>query len=81
MISTLREDNLVSIPVEIVNQFGLEEVSHLKWSQGAIPGTILIEVLPSRRQMLDRVQELGASIMNRNLLQELIDERVAEDPG
>ena len=79
MISTLREDNLVNIPAEIADQLGLEEGSRLKWSHGEAAGTILIEVLPSTRQVLNRVQVLGASIVNRNLVQELIDERVAED--
>ena len=79
MISTIREDNLVNIPAEIVDQLGLEAGSRLKWSHGEVAGTILIEVLPSTRQVLKRVQVLGASIVNRNLVEELIDERVAED--
>jgi len=75
MTTTLTGKNQVTVPAEIARQFGLEPGSKLDWSAGKTPGTIVIQVQMSKRQMLDRVQEIGRTWKNRNLVEELIKER------
>jgi AbrB family looped-hinge helix DNA binding protein len=79
MTTTLTGKNQVTVPAEIARELGLEPGSRLDWTKGKAPGTILIKVHPSRRQLVDRIQELGRSIKNRNLVAELIQMREEED--
>ena len=78
MISTLTETNQLTVPAEIVKEMQLELGSRFEWKLGEMPGTIVIEVLPSVRQLLDRVQELGKTLDPR-IKDELIKERIRED--
>jgi len=57
---------------------GLEPGSKLDWTVGEKPGTIVIEVRPSVRQMLAEAQAIGRRLKNRNLIEELIAERELE---
>ena len=74
MITTLTGKNQVTVPAEIVKEMQLERGSRFEWTLGERPGVIVIEVKPSKSQLLKRVQELGKSC-KRDLIQELIDER------
>ena len=78
MISTLTETNQVTVPAEIVKEMQLELGSRFEWTLGERPGTIVVEVLPSVRQLLDRVRELGTTLDPR-IMDELIKERIRED--
>ena len=55
------------------------EVFRVDWRKGKKPGTIVIHVQPSVRQMLDRLQEIGKSFKGRDLVGELIKMREEED--
>jgi bifunctional DNA-binding transcriptional regulator/antitoxin component of YhaV-PrlF toxin-antitoxin module len=79
MISTLTGKNQVTVPAELARELSLEPGTRLDWTAGATPDTIHIRILPSKRQVLDRVQELGTRIKNRNLIDELIEERASEE--
>jgi AbrB family looped-hinge helix DNA binding protein len=79
MITTLTGKNQVTVPAEIARELHLEPGSKLDWKVGKKPGTIVIEVKPSIRQMLDRAQELGRLVKNRDLVEELIKMREEED--
>ena len=79
MQTTLTGKNQVTVPAEIARQFDLHPGSKLDWTPGKQPGTILIRVQPSVRQMMKRAQELGSRIRNRNLVEELVQSREQED--
>ncbi len=78
MISTLTGKNQVTVPAELARQFGLEAGARLDWTAGDKPGTLIVEILPSTKQLLQRARELGKALAGRDLIQELIDERVGE---
>ncbi len=78
MTTTLTGKNQVTVPAEIARQMGLEPGSKLDWTVGEKPGTIVIEVRPSVRQMLAEAQAIGRRLKNRNLIEELIAERELE---
>jgi AbrB family looped-hinge helix DNA binding protein len=79
MTTTLTGKNQVTVPAEIAREFGLTPGSKLDWSKGKTPGTIVVKVQPSKRQLVDQIQELGRQIKNRNLVAELIKMREDED--
>jgi len=78
MTTTLTGKNQVTVPAEIARKMGLEPGSKLDWTVGEKPGTIIIEVRPSVRQMLAEAQAIGRRLKNRNLIEELIAERELE---
>lgn len=78
MTTTLTGKNQVTVPAEIAREMGLEPGARFDWSRGDTPDTIVIHVQPTIRQILDRAQELGRTLKNRNLIEELIAERAEE---
>lgn len=78
MTTTLTGKNQVTVPAELAKEMGLEPGSRFDWSKGKAPGTIVVKVQPSVRQMLDRAQEIGSKWKKRNLIEELIKERERE---
>ena len=78
MTTTLTGKNQVTVPVEITREMGLEAGARFDWTRGETPGTIVIHVQPSIRQLLDRAQELGRQSKNRHLIEELIAERALD---
>ena len=78
MTTTLTGKNQVTVPVEITREMGLEAGARFDWARGETPGTIVIHVQPSIRQLLDRAQELGRQSKNRHLIEELIAERALD---
>ncbi|MEO5926704.1 MAG: AbrB/MazE/SpoVT family DNA-binding domain-containing protein [Bryobacteraceae bacterium] len=78
MTTTLTGKNQVTVPAEIAREFGLQPGSKLDWSKGKTPGTIVVKVQPSKRQMIERIKEIGRGFKNRNLVEELIREREKE---
>ncbi|MBY0502465.1 MAG: AbrB/MazE/SpoVT family DNA-binding domain-containing protein [Bryobacteraceae bacterium] len=75
MVSTLTGKNQVTVPADMVREMGLEPGNKFEWSRGEKPGTMIIEVKPTVKQLLARAQELGRQLKNRNLVEELIAER------
>lgn len=71
-------NNQVTVPAELAKEMELEPGTRFDWIRGSTPGTILIEVKPSKRQMLKRVQEIGKSC-KRNLIKELIEGRERDE--
>ena len=84
MTTTLTGKNQVTVPVEITREMGLEAGARFDWVRGEQPGTIVIHVQPTIRQLLDRAQELGRQakqeheLQGRDLIAELIAERAEE---
>ncbi len=84
MTTTLTGKNQVTVPVEITREMGLEAGARFHWERGEQPGTIVIHVQPTIRQLLDRAQELGRQakkeheLQGRDLIAELIAERAEE---
>ena len=52
----------MTVPAAIVKEMGLEPGTRLEWLKGDVPGVIIIKVQPTVRQMLARIQELGAEM-------------------
>jgi bifunctional DNA-binding transcriptional regulator/antitoxin component of YhaV-PrlF toxin-antitoxin module len=78
MTTTLTGKNQVTVPADIARKFGLEPGARFDWSAGERPNTIVIRIQPSKRQLVERIKELGRGIKNRDLVQELIREREKE---
>ena len=78
MTTTLTGKNQVTVPAEIAREMGLQPGARFDWVRGEQPGTIVIHVQPTIRQLLDRVQELGRQSKNRHLIEELIAERALD---
>jgi bifunctional DNA-binding transcriptional regulator/antitoxin component of YhaV-PrlF toxin-antitoxin module len=84
MITTLMGGNQVTVPSELAQEMGLERGSRLDWKRGSEPGTMVIQVLPlsdagaGRAEMLDKIQELCQPLAHRDLIRELIEDRVSE---
>jgi bifunctional DNA-binding transcriptional regulator/antitoxin component of YhaV-PrlF toxin-antitoxin module len=83
MTTTLTGKNQVTVPAEIAREMGLEAGVRFNWSRGEEPGTLVIHVQPSQRQLLDRAQELGRRLKNgpfkgRDVVAELVAERARE---
>jgi bifunctional DNA-binding transcriptional regulator/antitoxin component of YhaV-PrlF toxin-antitoxin module len=83
MTTTLTGKHQVTVPAEIAREMGLEAGTRLDWARGKEPGTIVVHVQPSIRQLLDRAQELGRQMKEgpfegRDLIAELIAERELE---
>lgn len=78
MISTLTGKNQVTVPAELARDLKLVPGTRLDWMAGDTADTIVIRILPSKRQVLARIQELGGQLRNRKLIEELIEERAGE---
>jgi bifunctional DNA-binding transcriptional regulator/antitoxin component of YhaV-PrlF toxin-antitoxin module len=79
MTTTLTGKNQVTVPADLVTDMGLAPGAKFDWSKGKKPGTIVISVQPSKRQLLDRLQEIGKTFKGRDLVGELIKMREEED--
>lgn len=78
MTTTLTETNQVTVPEEIVKQMGLKPGAKLEWTPGNIAGTFVVDMVQSKRQLLDRVRELGKKL-DKRILDDLIEARVREE--
>jgi len=59
MTTTLTGKNQVTVPVEIAHKLGLTPGAQLDWAIGDKPNKIIVTIKPTRKQMLERIRELG----------------------
>ena len=79
MTTILNEANQITLPEQIVLDLGLTPAAQFEWAQGTIPGTFIVDMEGAKRRLLQRCQELGKSYVGRNMIDELIEERMRED--
>ena len=78
MTTILTEANQVTVPEEIVKQMGLKPGAKLEWTPGNTAGTFVVDIVQNKRQLLDRVRELGQKL-DKRILDELIEDRTREE--
>lgn len=59
MTTTLTGKNQITVPAEITQKLGLRRGAQFDWVVGAQPNKIVITVKPTRKQLLERVRQLG----------------------
>ncbi len=59
MITTLTGKNQITVPAEITKKLGLAPGARFEWAVGDRPNRITITIKPTRKQMLERIRELG----------------------
>lgn len=59
MTTTLTGKNQITVPAEITQKLGLAAGTQFEWALGAQPNQITITIKPTRKQLLQRVRELG----------------------
>ena len=59
MTTTLTGKNQVTVPDEIAQKLGLQAGAQFDWAVGDQPNRIVINVKPTRKQLLERVRTIG----------------------
>lgn len=59
MTTTLTGKNQITVPAEITRKLGLAAGAQFDWAVGDQPNRITITIKPTRKQLLQRVRELG----------------------
>jgi len=59
MTTTLTGKNQITVPAEITQQLGLAAGTQFEWAVGDKPNKLMITIKPTRKQMLERIRELG----------------------
>ncbi len=59
MTTTLTGKNQITVPAEITQKLGLTPGTQFDWALGDQPNQITITIKPTRKQLLQRVRELG----------------------
>jgi bifunctional DNA-binding transcriptional regulator/antitoxin component of YhaV-PrlF toxin-antitoxin module len=59
MTTTLTGKNQITVPAEITQKLGLAVGAQFEWALGDQPNKITITIKPTRKQLLQRVRELG----------------------
>ncbi len=59
MTTTLTGKNQITVPAEITRKLGLTAGTQFDWALGDQPNRITITIKPTRKQLLQRVRELG----------------------
>ena len=59
MTTTLTGKNQITVPAEITQKLGLKRGAQFDWAMGDQPNKIIITIKPTRKQMLERVREIG----------------------
>ena len=59
MTTTLTGKNQITVPAEITRKLGLTTGARFDWQVSDQPNQIIITIKPTRRQLLERVRELG----------------------
>jgi bifunctional DNA-binding transcriptional regulator/antitoxin component of YhaV-PrlF toxin-antitoxin module len=83
MQTTVTTKNMVTIPSEISRKMGITPGCRLQWQepqQGS--DELVVRVIPTRQELARRLKGRGkAWAKGRNVVSELIQERMAEDRG
>jgi bifunctional DNA-binding transcriptional regulator/antitoxin component of YhaV-PrlF toxin-antitoxin module len=59
MTTTLTGKHQITVPAEITQKLGLAAGTQFDWAVGDQPNQITITIKPTRKQLLQRVRELG----------------------
>jgi bifunctional DNA-binding transcriptional regulator/antitoxin component of YhaV-PrlF toxin-antitoxin module len=59
MTTTLTGKNQITVPAEITSKLGLVVGAQFDWAVGDQPNKITITIKPTRKQLLQRVRQLG----------------------
>jgi AbrB family looped-hinge helix DNA binding protein len=59
MTTTLTGKNQITVPAEITQKLGLAAGTQFDWAVGDQPNQITITIKPTRKQLLQRIRELG----------------------
>lgn len=81
MTTTLTGKNQVTVPAEIAQKLGLQAGARFDWALGDQPNQIVITVKPTRRQLLERVRQIGRTFKKKGQepIADLVREREEED--
>jgi bifunctional DNA-binding transcriptional regulator/antitoxin component of YhaV-PrlF toxin-antitoxin module len=81
MTTTLTGKNQITVPAEITQKLGLTAGAQFDWAVGDQPNKITITIQPSRKQLLERVRELGRNYRKPgpNSIADLVREREEDD--
>jgi bifunctional DNA-binding transcriptional regulator/antitoxin component of YhaV-PrlF toxin-antitoxin module len=81
MTTTLTGKNQITVPAEITAKLGLVAGAQFDWAVGDQPNKITITIKPTRKQMLERIRELGRKWKKpgQDPIGDLIRERVQDD--
>jgi len=79
MITSLTGKNQITVPAEIVAKLHLEPGTQFDWAIGQASNQLVVTIKPTRKQMLERVRELGKQWKVKNPVEILINERVQDD--
>ncbi len=82
MTTTLTGKNQVTVPAEITQKLGLTPGTLFDWSLTDDPKQIIIRIRPSRRELLERIEQLGRrrpQPTGSNPIGDLVRERVQDD--
>jgi bifunctional DNA-binding transcriptional regulator/antitoxin component of YhaV-PrlF toxin-antitoxin module len=59
MTTTLTGKNQITVPAAITRKLGLTTGARFEWEVGDQPNRIIVTIKPTRKQLLQRVRELG----------------------
>ncbi len=81
MTTTLTGKNQVTVPAEITRKLGLTAGAQFDWAVSDQPNKIVITIKPTRKQMLERIREIGRKWKKpgQDPIGDLIRERVQDD--
>lgn len=71
----------MTVPAEITQKLGLQAGAQFDWALGDQPNRIVITIKPTRRQLLERVREIGRTFKKKGQdpIADLVREREEED--
>lgn len=83
MTTTLTGKNQITVPAEITQKLGLTAGAQFDWAMGDQPNKLTITIKPTRKQLLERVRELGRKAKARrprgDAVAEFVKWRTADD--
>lgn len=80
MITTITQKNMVTIPAEVVRQFGIKPGWRLDWQPVEGKEEIVVRLIPDRGELARRLLGAGKQFSpQRDSVAELLAEREAED--
>ena len=81
MTTTLTGKNQITVPAELAEKLGLTAGAQFDWAVGDQPNKITITIKPTRKQLLERVRELGRKAKRPRVdeVAEFVKWRTADD--
>lgn len=79
MVTTVTQENMVTIPAEVGRKLGIKPGSKLDWQPVEGKEEILIRVIPDRGELARRLLGAGRKFSpDRDAVSELVEQREAE---